>query len=709
MKKRFHQWAAASLLVSASSLWAGVQVTFPKGSYSIRDIVERVEHETPYSIHLPFADEANARKVLPSSMDVDEVFRWISRYYEKNNQTPLHYVKKGAEVHFQKNIKTSRDDYEKLLQKNITLKGRNWRVKDALPTVSDQIGIPVALDLEDKADLKADYHYECTFGEWLEEVRRYWETHNGVHLAVRMNDQGFYFVEEGKATDHLNIQLLGKISTRGDEDVQRELPTSQLPPQLKLSSDDSEEVPQKPKSKSMSTPVTEKRLDDMKPEKVSTPSALKKLVTQEKDMDLSDLPPKPWQPVDRWVEPPELDPAPKLSSVDRLKTWAEKGPLPYMNRQDRWLWMTNLVKPHDRPESVQGLLAFVQDHLREGRGHRAWLSEVSDLDLSELSSFERKALFRDIEESWLKASMEDLDSKPSPRTSDKGWHRHYRVMAGMGSNPQSVGDHPLKTTGDKGQWLDQHFQLDYRYNPLGPWKFRYGLSLDHVLAGGSASEDLSRSGLGFHFGSTRIIADGGVEAVSPFFHYENMGDALTGKGRTDENFWLLGTSVHWRATPLKGRFKKSLSSTDVFMEQRRPRGLSERHFVTGRDLRQESFGLRHRQSWMGASAEGAFGPSLGAFLVHRQGDSPLVEGLEVGLDLRYEFQKNDWNSEVAFEYSHWSRDQAVDRMELSGQLSYMGLPKGELFGRLAFENSDSSDQLSDYSSTRFSLGWEVQW
>jgi hypothetical protein len=680
-------------------------VTFPKGSYSIRDIVERVEHETPYSLHLPFADEANARKVLPSSMDVDEVFRWISRYYEKNNQIPMHFVKKGAEVHFQKNILTSRADFEQLLQKKITLEGRNWGVQDALPAVSAQVGIPVALNLEDKANLKADYRYECTFGEWIEEVRRYWETNNGEHLGIRLGEKGFEFVKEGKAVDRLNIQLLGKISKRDTQKERRDMSHSKLPAQLKLS----EENEAKPIEVKPVIPNMEKRLAELNNKDRSRLSSPKPLITKSEDLEEIDLPAKPWQPVDRWLEPSEAEPEAQVSPVVTLKIWAAKGPLSYMNRQDRWLWMTNLVKPHDQPESVQDLLSFVQSNLREGRGHRAWLAEVEDLDLSELSSFERKKIFRDIEESWLKASLQELDSRPSPRVSDSGWHRNYRVVAGMGTNPQAIGDHPTRPKGDQGQWLEQNFQLDYRYNPLGPWKFRYGLSLDHVAAGGSASEDLSLSGLGFHFGSTRTIADGGVEAVSPFFHYENMGDTLTSQGRTDENFWLLGTSVHWRSTPLKGRFKKSLSSTDFFMEQRRPRGKAQAHFLTGQDLRQESFGVRHRQSWLGANAEGAFGPSLGAFLIQRQGSSPMVEGLEVGLDLRYEFQKNDWNSECALEYSHWDRSQAVDRTELSGQLSYMGLSKGELFGNIAFENTNSSDVLSDYSSTRFSLGWEVKW
>jgi hypothetical protein len=145
------------------------------------------------------------------------------------------------------------------------------------------------------------------------------------------------------------------------------------------------------------------------------------------------------------------------------------------------------------------------------------------------------------------------------------------------------------------------------------------------------------------------------------------------------------------------------------MEQRRPRGKAEKHFVTGESLRQEGFGLRHRQSWMGANSEGAFGPSLGLFLIQRQGDSPLVKGLEVGLDLSYELQKNDWNTEIAFEYSHWDRTQAIDRTELSGQVGYLGLAKGEFFANLTFENTSSSDTLADYSSTRFKFGWEVKW
>jgi hypothetical protein len=691
-------------------------VEFPKGSYTIREIVDRVEYETPYTIHLPFADEANNRKVLPSSMEIDDIFLWISRYYEENNGVPLHFTKNGSEVYFQKNIKTQKLDFDKLKNKKLTLSGRNWSIKDTFSVVSRQVGLNIETELRDEAEVKTDYNYSCSFGEWIEEVRNYWKHYNGTHLAIRVDDDRLVFVTDGKVRKTLDVQLIGKVNRRTKlvdlenmekpslKQKRREAP-AEVSTQLKINS----QLPQVSTAVAPEMPLKENVQEQQNKSKEKGTKLSKDLITRREDLPPRTLPAKPWQPVDRWIETPEDLPE-EVSAIDQLRDWAKGGPLRFMNADNRWRWKNALIQPHPRPESVAQLKKFILPFLGQSRGHRNWLNSLEDLDLSGLIPYERKKLIRDIEEDWLKAALGESEQRPTPKASDSGWHRSYRISAGMGQNAQMRGDAPTRPKASQGQWLEQNALLDYRYNPLGPWKFRYGLSFDHLIASGDAAEELSHSGLGFHFRSLRNIANQGLQGIAPFLHFNMFDDVLTSDGLVKEQQWLTGATLHWASKKLDGKsLKKSMASTDLFISMRHPSGHADRHYLTSESLKQESFGVRHRHAWMGHNKYGTFGPSVGAFLAHRQSPSPTLDGMEFGFDVQYDQSLQKWLMEYGIAYRNWGRTSSVEQWDAWAKAKFMGLGKGIFFTELKGTLSDSSDSLMDYSGTWIKLGWEVQW
>jgi hypothetical protein len=152
-----------------------------------------------------------------------------------------------------------------------------------------------------------------------------------------------------------------------------------------------------------------------------------------------------------------------------------------------------------------------------------------------------------------------------------------------------------------------------------------------------------------------------------------------------------------------------MASTDLFISMRHPSGHADRHYLTSESLKQESFGVRHRHAWMGHNKYGTFGPSVGAFLAHRQSPSPTLDGMEFGFDVQYDQSLQKWLMEYGIAYRNWGRTSSVEQWDAWAKAKFMGLGKGIFFTELKGTLSDSSDSLMDYSGTWIKLGWEVQW
>jgi hypothetical protein len=688
-------WVATLL---QSCLWADPIITFPKAYYSIRDIVERIEQESQFSLDLPFADANNERKVLPPQLKLEDALRWITRYYEKNNGLLLRYDINDKKVTFQKSLGNSDTAMKLLFEKKIKLLGQNWSIHQAMQSVSDQVGMPLDLPAEPKAVRVANYDYECTVADWVEEVRNYWKREHGRYLTYRLGDRGLSFEDDGPAEPArvLHVELLGQYKDA----------TKVKDPIGSIPSHNMDKSPQSQAQNNATVPVdtilaAQPKMNEDLPQ--SDPLVQKN--TSVAKTKLPEMAPLPIEPLDRWIEPTALAAKPAQTPQAQIKALLAKGPLQFFDARGRRSLITNLIRPRPLSETPDDIIALIQSSAGTVRGLQPWLEQCKNLDLSSLEAYERKKLWREAEETWLATLLKQANETPALQAADRGWHGAYGIEVGIGNNPQYRGDHLLKTQKRTAEWLGQQLELNYGVNPTGPWSSSYGLSFNHVLE----SDQGSWSGLGLHIQVQRTMGEGGLAAIAPFFHLDHTNDFLAPQGELSQNLMMAGLSLQWADIPLKGYFEKTTGVTDVFIDQVSPRGQSQKHFIGGQSLRQESFGLRHRQAWLLANAQGSKGPGLESFVIQRQGKHPQTDGLETGLGCFWEQHLLGWGYQGGLSYSLWNRSESVTQWQTYGRIDGQIFPKGSAFAKLAFENSDSSDPIMSYQSTSLSLGWETKW
>ena len=140
-------------------LWSeSTLVHFPKGTYSIRELIDSIQQETHLNIDLPFADSQNDKKSLPPEMELDESLVWILRYYERSNGLALYIVRSGEQIQFQKSFGGHEAEVKKLFNKKIKLVGQQWSIHQALQSAADQVGMPLDCPAEPKVVVPADYN-----------------------------------------------------------------------------------------------------------------------------------------------------------------------------------------------------------------------------------------------------------------------------------------------------------------------------------------------------------------------------------------------------------------------------------------------------------------------------------------------------------------------------------------------------------------------
>ena len=695
----------AGLMLGAllqGALWSEATVVhFPKGSYSIRELIEGLQQETHLSIDLPFADSQNDKKNLPPQMELEEALVWILRYYERSNGLALYIERKGDVIQFQKSFGGRESEVKTLLNKRIKLVGQQWSIHQALQSAADQVGMPLDLPAEPKLVMAADYNYACSLGEWIREVRQYWMDQHGRYLSYRFGERGLSFVDAGPAPKKdLQIEILGSFSS-----VERIVDAKQVEASAQA------QAPQRQPREATLALNSNAHNDSLAP-KSREPGPLTNPLAQ-KDTTapktiLPEMGPLPIAPIDRWVEPPAASDIfihPEL----QLKKLAKEGPVVFLDPDARRIFLTELIRPRPMAEDPKELLPLIKEIAKPTRGFEDWCERFGKVDFSSLTVLDRKRYLRNTEEFWLESLLAGEAQRPVLKAADRGWHGAYGLEAGGGSNPQAIGDHPLRPSGASSVWLGQELALDYGINPEGPWNHSYGLRFNHVYSAGSSNDNGSLSGMGINFQSTRQLGHQGLAAISPFVFLDHTDSILTNQGSLRQNLILGGVSLHWAEAHLKGAFEKSLGVTDVYADYLQPLGNSNRHFADGRQLSQTALGLRHTQTWLKADAEGQYGPGLECSVVQRQGDHPAATGLELGTGLLWKQQKQAWAYGTGLHLNQWNRDESVTAWKIDGRLEGQLFPKGLSYTELSFENSKSSDAIMDYTATRLVLGWEIKW
>lgn len=689
-----------ALLFSVILSWglqAEIMITFPKGGYTLREVIDRIEHETPFNIQIPFSDDALIKTRLPESLEFKESLFWIARYHEKYNKKRLHFEVKGRDVSFMESFPETIGKGAKVLESKVKLNGRKWSVHDALKSAAEQLNLDIQLPLRDAAKIKSDYNYECTLGELLDEVRLYWHEYNQQRLIYRKEENSIIFLDGGNAPPpptSLDIELMGNLSTVQKEstpekssDAPKPMPwetiKNKLEPKVENENVTSSRRPQNPQ-----IAVIEKESKKVKEEKV-----------------VETLDPLPEvQPID--YIPPKPKKALKTSNVDKaLSDLKDFEPLRSMNKQQRMTLVHDLIRPHPMMDNPNTLADWISLRLPAKRGVPAWIDKIRALDLSKMNSFEKKAALRGLQEAWLKQTLAQSRLRQGPKAPDQGWHRLYRLGVGTGRYPLLASSHPIRQVESAGTWVSQDLLIDYRFNPPGPWNYGFGLGLGAVLA--KKPEELSETSLSFHYQGERHVSSGGIETVSPFFDVEVVNSALSDKGIIEHQLWSTGVTLHWREKAMgEGDF---LSSSTFHMSKFLPIGDTRRHFFyPNADLRQDGFGYRHQWSWSQASMDTAQGPHGDVYLVHNKGQHFSNEGMEWGFGLGYHYNQELWRNSLDFGFSSWDRTPRSETVRFEWT-SRRAIGRGDGVLHLLHEIRDSNEMWFNGSSTLVELSWEVTW
>lgn len=186
------------LIILLCFTWLGqaadVMIQFEPRAYLFSQVRDKIEHDTPYDIELPYVDEARQKRFMPESLTLTECLNWIIAYFEEENHLTLNFSLQEHRVIFQKASSLSENDQKTILDKKLKLIGKSWTLKDALKAASDQSGMMIKLPFQDEKSIRADYNYECTLGEFIEEVKSYWvhEMNYRIHAIIETKEISFY-------------------------------------------------------------------------------------------------------------------------------------------------------------------------------------------------------------------------------------------------------------------------------------------------------------------------------------------------------------------------------------------------------------------------------------------------------------------------------------------------------------------------------------
>ena len=174
--------------------WSDVIIQFEPKAYLYSQVRDKIEHDTPYDIELPYVDAARQKKFMPAQMSFLDCMNWIIAYFEKENRLTLNFQLSEHRVLFRKASSLPEEEQKKILSKKLSLVGKKWTLHKAIQSAGEQSDIKITLPFKDKKLLTADYNYECSLGEFIEEVRLYWKSQMGyrIHAIIEKNEIGFY-------------------------------------------------------------------------------------------------------------------------------------------------------------------------------------------------------------------------------------------------------------------------------------------------------------------------------------------------------------------------------------------------------------------------------------------------------------------------------------------------------------------------------------
>lgn len=630
-------------------------VEIKQKNVTIREVVKFIEQQTEYRVSLPYADHANVTKKLPPKIELKELLYWICQYFERYNQTKLNFSFDGKNILFNEATSLSVEDQQLILNKKITLNGEQKTINDMIKMVEGLTETTIINPFTDRAQLKADYLYELTLKEFLDEVCNYYKHYNHLQISYAVDKNKIQFLNRGKS------KLKDKAPLQVDLLPKQVISTKEMPPEA------------------------------LKIRKESTKEHIKSL-------------PRPAKP-----KPP---PWPFKKQFKRVASFNITDHV----RQDSYHDIVyDFTHPHDHNASFKLLYERLTPYMREARGRRDWRKLIFSLDAYPLKPHERNLQIQQLEDVWLKQIFKQqawLAGRQSGSPTSKYLKTKIYGSTNIGQGASKVGLSPVHRVAKDGyaHWFNAGVSLDYHVKTLRNWIFQYGLDLDTSRRLKGDGDTMEYGSVGLRFQSNRLVAKANIVSVSPYMYLLHEGDIAGAGPIQSHDLFMAGMQIHWAERNKFWGFDKLVSDGDFFVGYNWTKDQESLSPILRKERDTLFPGYFHSWALVKAMKDGYIGPFSKVGLILRDSDADIEDGYEMEGQLGYQFIFQTWTSKTSATYNYWDRNDSVVRKTLAQTFSISPLRRGEKFYlSIEYEHSGSHEATMNYISRKASLGFEYIW
>ena len=684
MKKLIQLIFFITFITSSSN--ADALIHFSQRYYTVRDIITKIENDTPYNVNLPFADTANQKKNLPAKILLNELLFWLCRYYEKNNNIFITFEKNKSKINFKALHQLDTKATQNLLNKPIHLDGHRLTINDALNQAAKQLNIKIILPLIDSKALKADYNYKCTLEEFLSEVRTYFKTHLNQYIIYSVHGKKIEFFKNGRTLNKpLQVEFVSPMKDQFNQSTRSKI---------------SKEL--------ISKKIAQLKYKQPVRREGAQGSVIKKIPTLIKSVFKK-------TPDKKGEAQSGLDPRFKHLSTNAFKSNLEKlkrtNITRFIQADDDTLFIKTLITPHNDEGQFSKFFLSVKDFFQNVRGLNSFKKLLLSLDDNLLLDYDRNAIISSIRELWLKQSMERVAKKSKVKSKPRQSTFYTSLALGVGNNLSKSGPstkilNPNRTN----QWIHNQVSWQDSYVPNNKLQLNYGLVFDYLRTNNSSATLSDLGSISINISGSHIVTKSSLRAITPYLNYIIESDLLGSKSVNDHNLLILGNKFHWMKSKNRFGFDNVYADSDVMISRNSTHANEKLNFLSLVDRNSNSLSFKHQFVLLNSHATGIRGPRFGFHIIHRNSSSVAEHGQEYGINFGYLFQNGKIKNLTKFEYDLWARDDNVNNLGLSHILvKTINHGRNELFIKANIGFSKSNDPIMDYDYQALSIGGKIKW
>lgn len=652
------------ILIFSYQVYADIFISFGPRFYSIREIIQKVERDTPIKINLPFADIANQKKSLPAEIELNNLLYWVCHYYESHNDAKITFTKTGNQIHFKKLHFINQKSVEKELTKGLILNGRQWTLHEVLFQAQKQIGKKIVLPFEDPKKLKADYQFKCSLEELLEEVRNYYKDHLGKLITYQFHNNRIEFITNGTPIRKtLKVELISNLRNK-TKPLAKKIP-HQILPKIK-------------KGK-----VTPKKVFKKPTEPKATQSGISQTI---KHLSINVF----------------------NSNFEAIK---KINITRFVNDENLHFFMKELILPNNENGSFLQLKNTILPYLNNRKGQEELLQHLSILEQNQLLTYDRNQKIMELRELWLKQSLNNFQRNKAYEQKELITKFHYRGDIGTGKNiAQSGSSTKILDPNKVSFYTHHHLGIQSNYSPKNDWQLDFGMGFDYTRSTHSDDALTDLGGISLNISSSHLSTGSSLRAISPFLNYHIESDLLASDGIYDHHLLLLGTNFHWMEAKNTYGFDKVYADSQVIISINNTKAHESIDLVTLMPRKSQSVGFKHRFSLIDSHTKGIKGWRPKLHIMSRSSDAEVEKGVEFGIGTDYIYSFNDMHNTTELNLTQWSREQSVQTVEFSNTFyKTITKDKSDFIAEFEYIHASSDDSIYNFNHLSLTVGIEVKW